>query len=76
MSQLQWQCRRGMRELDQLLKQYLDGRYDAADEVEKAAFRSLLELPDPELIGYLLQQHPPPQELTVVIDLILKRNCT
>ena len=63
-----------MRELDDLLSRYLEGRYRHADEDEKAAFRALLELPDPELIGYLLQQHPHPPELAVVIEHVLKRN--
>ncbi len=51
---LRWQCRRGMRELDELLARYLDRAYERAPESEKAAFRTLLELADPELIGYLL----------------------
>ncbi len=51
---LQWQCRRGMRELDELLARYLESGYEKATEPEKAAFRGLLALPDPELIGYLL----------------------
>ena len=70
---LRWQCRRGMRELDELLLHYLDGRYVQADEPEKAAFRSLLALPDPELIGYLLQQQIHPPELAVVLQHILNR---
>jgi len=70
---LRWQCRRGMRELDELLVGYLDGRYVRADEVEKAAFHSLLALPDPELIGYLLQQQIHPPELAVVLQHILNR---
>ncbi len=70
---LRWQCRRGMRELDELLLRYLDGRYVVADELEKAAFQSLLALPDPELIGYLLQQQNHPPELAVVLQHILNR---
>ncbi len=52
--QLRWQCRRGMRELDQLLLRFLENEYPAAGETQKSAFRELLALPDPELIGYLL----------------------
>ncbi len=51
---LRWQCKRGMRELDELLARYLDSAYKQAPESEKLAFRSLLEVPDPDLIGYLL----------------------
>ncbi len=52
--QLRWQCRRGMRELDQLLLRFLENEYPVSGEAQKSAFRELLALPDPELIGYLL----------------------
>ncbi len=58
-ARLRWQCRRGMRELDQLLCGYLDERYREATAAEKAAFAALLELPDPELAGYFLGRIEP-----------------
>ena len=71
-SRLRWQCRRGMRELDELLIRYLESRYPIADDDEKAAFRTVLELPDPELNGYLLQRQTPSSESAAnVIKLIL-----
>ena len=71
-SRLRWQCRRGMRELDELLIGYLESRYPIADDDEKAAFRTVLELPDPELNGYLLQRQTPSSESVAdVIKLIL-----
>jgi antitoxin CptB len=73
MSRLRWQCRRGMRELDELLSAYLEREYTAADSGEKAAFQALLELPDPDLASYLLQQRTSPPGLAVVIERILKR---
>ena len=73
-SRLKWQCRRGMRELDELLLSYLDRNYAVASEAEKAAFQSLLALPDPDLLGYLLQQQSHPPELTVVIQKLLDRS--
>ena len=51
---LMWQCRRGMRELDELLVNYLQSDYGQAPKSEKAAFRQLLALPNPDLIDYLL----------------------
>lgn len=72
-AQLRWQCRRGMRELDQLLVRYLDVYYDAASDREKSAFQTLLTLPDPELAGYLLGQQSPPPELVGAIQGILRR---
>jgi len=73
-SRLRWQCRRGMRELDELLLRYLETRYASADSDEKAAFHAVLELPDPELNGYLLQRQVPASEpVANVINLILSK---
>jgi len=72
-SRLKWQCRRGMRELDDLLLEFLQNHYDNATETDKCAFRALLELPGPELIGYLLHKEQPAAELKRVIAQILDR---
>ena len=44
-----------MRELDILLERYLQESFDASKPAEKAAFRQLLTLSDPELASYLLR---------------------
>ena len=51
-----------MLELDDLLTRYLEQQYDDADSGEKEAFHALLELPDPELAGYLLNLRKPASE--------------
>ncbi len=43
-----------MKELDLLLERYLDRRWPTAPEAHRAAFRRLLELPDPELAALCL----------------------
>jgi antitoxin CptB len=53
-ARIRWQCRRGMRELDELLTAYFEQAYGDSSAAEKAAFRELLSLPDPELAGYLV----------------------
>jgi len=57
---LQWQCRRGMKELDFLLVRYLRERYGQAASDERAAFADFLELPDPDIARYLLAGDVPP----------------
>lgn len=47
--QVIWRCRRGMRELDVLLNQFLDTRYDGLDDSKKLAFQQLLTVQDPVL---------------------------
>jgi antitoxin CptB len=51
---LVWQCRRGMRELDALLEDYLAKRFAIADLSEQRGFARLLELPDPTLYACLM----------------------
>ncbi|MDO9105299.1 MAG: succinate dehydrogenase assembly factor 2 [Methylovulum sp.] len=54
LARLQWQCRRGMLELDLLLEGYLETRYPVAGEAEKAGFAELLKLEDGELLALML----------------------
>jgi antitoxin CptB len=58
-TQLRWQCRRGMRELDVVLERYLQQRYASAPLAEQQAFESLLDLPDPQLFAYLMRRETP-----------------
>jgi len=60
-----------MRELDVLLTAYCEKVYPAAGEPQRSAFRKVLALPDPELMGYLLSgENPADPELADVIDCI------
>jgi antitoxin CptB len=64
-----------MRELDELLLRYLEEHYPSDSESDKAAFRAVLELPDPELNGYLLQRQMPSSEAVArVINRLLRRD--
>jgi len=51
---LNWQCRRGSKELDILLQTYLENRYPVADEAEKELFVELLQCEDSILTELLL----------------------
>ena len=63
-----------MRELDELLLGYLETCYDEDDEADKAAFREVLTLADPDLNAYLLQrQQPSSESIARAIDRILRR---
>jgi len=53
-SRLNWQCRRGMLELDLLLQGFLDKSYQSLNAVQKHAFEVLLQSPDQLLHDYLL----------------------
>jgi len=48
-----------MKELDQLLLNYLQVRFEKADSAEREAFAACLELPDPQLASWLLGRSTP-----------------
>lgn len=54
LSRLRWLCRRGMKELDLLLQGYLENSYPDASGADQLAFKSILQLPDPELNDLIL----------------------
>ncbi|MGD2138394.1 MAG: succinate dehydrogenase assembly factor 2 [Gammaproteobacteria bacterium] len=56
---LAWQCRRGMRELDELLNGFLQGRYESLDEAGRISFGKLLEYPDAVLLEMLMGRMTP-----------------
>jgi len=59
LGRLRWRCRRGMRELDEMLLRFLEHDYPQAPAEERDAFARILELQDPEIFGYLLGRESP-----------------
>ncbi len=58
-NRLAWQCRRGMRELDELLNGFMDRRYAVLGEAQLTAFTRLLEYPDSVLLECLMGRMVP-----------------
>ena len=54
-----WHCRRGMKELDVLLRRYATERYPGTSLAQQRAFEAFLELPDPQINAYLLGYEVP-----------------
>jgi len=73
LARLRWRCRRGMRELDTLLTRYLERSYPASSPAERAAFAQLLELPDPDLFGYLVGRNVPHEAIQVELIAHIRR---
>jgi antitoxin CptB len=69
---LRWRCRRGMRELDQLMLRYLDGRWPSADDAERAVFLRLLDTEDDKLWRWFMGREAPQEaELDVLVRAII-----
>ena len=58
-NRLAWQCRRGMRELDELLNSFLLQGYRSLDEAAQETFARLLEYPDAVLLELLMGRMTP-----------------
>ena len=56
---VRWRCRRGMKELDVLLERYFDRRFKTASVSEQAAFLTLLSMPDPTLMDFVMGRKQP-----------------
>ena len=67
---LRWRCRRGMRELDQLMLRYLDSRWPIADDAERKLFLQLLDCEDDKLWRWFMGLERPEEES---IDAIVRR---
>ncbi|MGY1424623.1 FAD assembly factor SdhE [Lysobacter sp. A289] len=68
---LRWKCRRGMRELDQLLGRYLDQQWRQASEAERGVFLRLLASEDDKLWHWFMgQETPADDELSALVQRI------
>lgn len=67
---LRWRCRRGMRELDQLLERWLDQCWMQTSEVERGVFLQLLDCEDDTLWRWFLGHDHAPD---VALDALVQR---
>ena len=68
---IEWDCRRGMRELDKLIMPFYQNHFDNLSEAEQQTFVTLLQYPDPELYRWFMNQLPAPSaELQAMVGLI------
>jgi len=58
-SQLEWRCRRGVRELDVLFTRFLEKEYDQLNKNDQRAFEELLEVQDPKIMDWLFDKDVP-----------------
>ena len=64
---LRWRCRRGMRELDQLLERWLDQAWGQSPTREREVFLRLLDTEDDTLWRWFLGHESPPDVETAAL---------
>ncbi len=68
---LRWRCRRGMRELDQLLERWLDQAWRQSPTREREVFLRLLGTEDDTLWRWFLgHESPPDVEIAALVERI------
>jgi antitoxin CptB len=68
---LQWRCRRGTKELDVLLTNFLDSNYDSLTDAQIQDFDELLDAQDTTLWYWLIgKETPEAQNIKAIIKLI------
>ncbi len=73
-NQLGWACRRGLLELDLLLKSYMDEVYEQLTDQEKRKFLTMLDMQDQEMLEMLMgKTNPNDKELAKLLTRI--REC-
>ena len=71
LKRIRWCCRRGMRELDQLLGRYVDREWAGASEQERGVFLRLLDCEDDKLWRWFMgYEHCPDDALALLIQRI------
>ena len=66
-----WRCRRGTKEMDLLLQQFVAEHYDHLTPAEQTAFKRLLDQADPDIMDWVMgKAEPPTAEIKGLIAII------
>jgi antitoxin CptB len=73
LKRLRWRCRRGMRELDQLMLRYLDRAWPQSPDSERKLFLQLLDCEDDKLWAWFMgREQPEDKGLHEIVQRILQ----
>ena len=68
-----WRCRRGIRELDSLLKPFTEDCYDELSPLDKGRLQTLLGYQDTQILDWILGRETPDREgLQNLVDSIIR----
>ncbi|MEN8762631.1 MAG: succinate dehydrogenase assembly factor 2 [Thiogranum sp.] len=71
LARMRWKCRRGMLELDLLLRDFLDSGYQDLDETGQQLLDRILDYPDAVLLEWLMGRiRPTDKDVAQLVDKI------
>jgi len=72
-SQLEWRCRRGVRELDVLFARFLKNEYTNLNQQQQKSFQRLTEVQDPTIMDWLFAKtQSEDKEIQLIISKLQK----
>jgi antitoxin CptB len=75
-SRLLWRCRRGIKEMDIILQDFVDNSYEQLSNENKNAFSNLLDEQDLDILNWIMgKDEPTDSKLIGIINIIkISRN--
>lgn len=73
-SRLLWRCRRGIREMDIVLQEFLNQSYDALSDTDKATFSQLLDESDLDILNWILDKDRPESDAFMHIITLIRES--
>jgi len=70
LDRIRWRCRRGLLELDLVLKGFLERHYGELDADQRRLFIELLDQPDNELLDLALGRAEPAPRYRAVVEML------
>ncbi|QIW15053.1 hypothetical protein A4G20_01050 [Pasteurellaceae bacterium RH1A] len=68
---IEWECRRGMRELDKMIMPFYQNHFDSLTEAQQTTFVAMLKYTDPELFRWFMNQDKAPEaDIQAMVELI------
>ena len=73
--QLIWRCRRGLLEVGVILEKFIDSsEFQQLDQPQLELLAEFLELPEADLLEFLVYQLPTPSKFRVLAEIIRRSN--
>jgi len=67
---IRWRCRRGLLELDLVLRGFLERRFDQLGPEQRQLFNELLDQPDNDLLDLAMGRSEPAPRYRAVVDML------
>ena len=71
---MMWLCRRGVREMDVLLGEFMRLHYDQMDQEQLANLETLLTQADLDILDWIYKRRETPQKWSGLVDMLRQQN--